>query len=150
MKKLVTPITLKNGERRTVKVYLDDHTYSLLMQTGDQALIEAYVTCEYDARNLERREQRHGTSLEAVIEGGHDYEDKRESPLDATVHTEQREKITAALNALPAMYREVFTLHVLEGYSFSQLAEKFGVSKSRVGMIFQTARKKLMIFLKNR
>lgn len=145
--KVQVTITLKTGVRKEVKVWLDESIYAALLETQNQALLEAYIAEEYYSRNLERRERRHGVSLDEIMDNGHDFAEKKESPAEIAICSEERAGLRAAIQRLPALYQKVVVLHIFESRSYSEIAEMLGLSKARIGKIFQTAKKKLKNFL---
>ena len=147
MKELNATITLDDGTRKAVTVYLDDITYSLLMQSGDQALIEAYAADEYNARNLARRENRHGISLDMIAEKGHQFSDKRETPIESVLRHEQQKHIAVAFQQLSDRQRKILVAHLVDGQTLEEIAAENGISAVRVWQICEAAKKKLKNFL---
>ncbi len=147
MKKLITPITTPKGKRKIVKVYLDDRTYALLQKYGDPKLIEEYATEEYNARNLERRENDHCVSLDAILEDGHGFESINGDPFHAVVHEDHRKIVDIALRSLTERQRAVFVAYVTESLSFTEIAEKLGLCRCRVWELYHAAVRRLQKFL---
>ncbi len=56
MQRFDLKVTQKNGDEKTVVVYLDDTTAELLNQTGDQKLLDTYLYEEYKTSRRTRRE----------------------------------------------------------------------------------------------
>jgi RNA polymerase sigma-70 factor (ECF subfamily) len=65
-------------------------------------------------------------------------------PDEAVAEKERRERVQAALAALPAEQREAVSLAYLEGLSHSEIAERLGVPlgtvKSRMRIAYQKIR----------
>ena len=76
MQKFSLKVTRKNGNERTVTVYLDDTTAQLLKEAGDKKLLNTYLYEEYKASRRARQEEFWNQSLEEDMENGIDYEDK--------------------------------------------------------------------------
>lgn len=77
MQKFKIKVMRKNGNERTVTVYLDDATAELLKQANDQKLLNAYLLEEYKSSRSARQEEFWSQSLEEDMGNGIDYEDKR-------------------------------------------------------------------------
>jgi RNA polymerase sigma factor (sigma-70 family) len=59
------------------------------------------------------------------------------------------EEILKAIQRLPSSYRLVFNLHVIEGYSHEEIAQKLGISEGTSKSNLSIARTKLMRTLAN-
>lgn len=65
-------------------------------------------------------------------------------------HVEQKEMqqaIQQALDKLPPRQREVYTLYKIEGRSYKEIQEKFGIGKPAVNRLIQEAGKKMREYL---
>ncbi len=77
---------------------------------------------------------------------------KRERPLEDAAHCssqtptpdpEVRERVEEAVDGLPGIYRTVFLMHDLEGYSHGEIAEWLGVAEGTSKARLSRARAKL-------
>lgn len=59
-------------------------------------------------------------------------EDPAESPFDICVHTENREKVEAALKLVPEPYRTTLILRDIEGFVYEEVADMQGVNLGTV------------------
>lgn len=64
-------------------------------------------------------------------------------PIEVLKRAEMRERIVAALDALPPYHRGVILLREVEGMSYEEMAEAMGVSKGTIMSRLFHARKKL-------
>ena len=147
MKKVTETVTLANGERKEVKVKIDEQIYAALIETGDRALYEAYIAEEYNTRCLERRASDNCTSLDVILDKGHDFADKTVNPVRDVIRAEQKRLIASALDKLTARQRIVVTMHLMEEMSMGEIAEELGISKATIWEIYHAAEKKLENFL---
>lgn len=93
-----------------------------------------------DARKAERREV---VPMDAVGELPNPADD----PGEGVEREEQRRRITAALDRLPADQREAFLLKHAEGWSYEDMAERLGVGVSALKMRVHRAREELQRLL---
>lgn len=146
MKKVTATITTENGEVKAVKVKLDEKIAVALEQSGNPALIEAYVADEYNTRNNERKETRRHISLESLVENGQDFAEEEKTPLDFMLRREQRAIIKQALQTITKRQRFIVLHHVLENQSFREIGDLLGIHKETVREQFAAAVKKLQKF----
>ena len=146
MKKVTATITTRKGKIKTVKVNLDETTAALLEESGDHALLTAYVAEEYEARNLAQRETRRRRSLEYLNECGWEFEDKQPDPLEALILTEQAAIMQEALQTLTERQATIVKEHVLKRQTFRSLGETLDVRYSVVRADYRKAIKKLQNF----
>ena len=149
MKEVTTTITTENGKQKTVSVKIEDTIYAALIETGDRALLDAYAAEEYYTRCLERRAKDNCTSLYAILDEGHDFEDKTVDVVREVIHAEQKRRISAALKKLSERQRIVASMYLLKEMSMQEIAEELGIRKSTVWEIYHAAEKNLKNFLKN-
>jgi RNA polymerase sigma-70 factor (ECF subfamily) len=64
-------------------------------------------------------------------------------PSRAAEEAELAQRVRAALTQLPAKQAEVFCLHGLEDWSYSEIAEQLSLSLDAVGVLLHRARKRL-------
>lgn len=147
MKKVTETITLNEGQRKKVTLKIDEQIYEALMQTGDRAIYEAYLAEEYNTRCLERRASDNCTSLDVILDKGHDFADKTVNPVRDVIRAEQKRIVASALDKLTARQRIVVTMHLMEEMSMGEIAEELGISKATVWEIYHAAEKKLENFL---
>lgn len=69
------------------------------------------------------------------------------APERRTLDSDARERLEGAVNALPEMYRTVFLMHDLEGYSHGEIAETLGVAEGTSKARLFRARAKLRALL---
>ena len=144
--KLVKATISLNGENKTVKVMLDDETYALLQETGDEELTASYIAEEYAWKKTERKETRRHVSYEGMMERGVDYADKRENPLESLLRSEGIRDLKRALSTLTERQRIAVLYHVLERQSFREIGDKFGINKETVREHYNSGIKKLRKF----
>ena len=147
MKKVTETITLLNGKRKQVTLKIDEKIFEALMQTGNRAIYEAYLAEEYNTRCLERRASDNCTSLDVILDKGHDFADKTVNPVRDVIRAEQKRIVASALDKLTARQRTVVTMHLMEEMSMGEIAEELGISKATVWEIYHAAEKKLENFL---
>ncbi len=94
---------------------------------------------QYNRKNLSRKEDSiddgnnsNGRELDVV-----------ENPEDNLMKSEIGEEVKKAIKSLDMKYREVFTLAVIEGYSYKEVAEMLGKSVQSVKTDIHRARLKL-------
>jgi len=131
MQKFKLKVTRKNGNERTVIVYLDDTTARLLKQTGDHKLLEAYLKEEYKSSRRERQEEFWNHSLDEDFENGLDYEDKH-MYCDFSFEDFENDKLQVAIKQLTARQQEILRLVYIEGKSQKEIAEIYGVKKQAI------------------
>ncbi|MEL6636148.1 MAG: sigma-70 family RNA polymerase sigma factor [Bacteroidota bacterium] len=89
------------------------------------------------------RKQKHRTPTVDLVHAAHLRVD--ESPLESL----SAQELLALVQQLPPSYRLVFNLHVVEGYSHTEIAERLGISKGTSKSNLAKARLKLQsLFLK--
>ncbi len=131
MKKFKLKVIRKNGNERTVIVYLDDITARLLKQTGDQKLLNAYLKEEYKSSRRDRQEGYWNHSLEEDFENGIDYEDKHIYG-DFSFDDFEDKNLQAAIKRLKPRHREMLRLMYIEGRTQKEIAEIFGLNKRTI------------------
>lgn len=83
--------------------------------------------------------RRNVVPMDSVAEPGAD----GVGPEDEVLRAEQRRRIAAALERLPADQREAFLLKHAEGWSYDEMAERLGVGVSALKMRVHRARDEL-------
>ena len=146
MKKVTATIITENGEVKTVSVKLDDKTATLLEQSGNLALIEAYVAAEHEANNLERRESRRHLSLNRLIDNGFDMADEKQNPLENMILAEKKAAVKAALQTLTERQMIIVSRYVFERQSFREIGDFLGINKESVRIEYKKSIKKLQKF----
>lgn len=131
MQKFKIKVMRKNGNERTVTVYLDDTTARLLKKTGDKKLLETYLLEEYKASRRARQEEFWNQSLEEDMENGVDYEDKH-SYEDYSFDDMEDKHLQAAFKLLTPRQQEILRLIYIEGRTQKEIAELFGIDKRSV------------------
>lgn len=148
MKKVTATIQL-NGESKTVTVMLDDKTYTLLKQTGDKALWEQYITEEYEASKIERKETRRHKSLDYLVDKGLEFEDERQNLYDMIESTEETTTLKTAMQMLTERQRIIVWCVAVEGQSFRAIGRNLGLNKDTVREHYFDGIKKLKLFFQN-
>lgn len=148
MKQVTATIQL-NGKSKTVTVMLDDKTYALLKQSGDQALFERYVAEEYEASKIERRETRRHKSLDYLIEKGLEFEDERQDPFEILMQRDKQASVQAALKTLTKRQLFIVSRYVFDRKSFREIGDLLGIHKESVRIEYNKAIKKLQKFFRN-
>ena len=146
MKKVTATIRTANGEVKTVSVKLDDRTATLLEQSGNQMLIEAYVAAEYKESNLKRRESRRHLSLNRLIDNGFDMADEKQNPLEDMICAERKATVKEALQTLTERQMIIVSRYIFERQSFREIGDFLGIHKESVRIEYQKAIKKLQKF----
>ena len=131
MQKFNLKVTRKNGNERTVTVYLDDITAELLKQTGDKELLRTYLYEEYKDSRRERQETFWNKSLDEDLENGVDYEDKHIYG-DYLFDDMSNERLQAAIKLLTPRQQDILRLKYIEGRTQTEIAEILGVDKSAI------------------
>ena len=150
MKKVTETITLNSGKRKEVTLKLDEQIYEALMRTGDRTLYEAYLAEEYNTLSLNRRMKDNCTSLDTILDEGHDFADKTVDILRDFLCSEEKELVIKFLRKhLTKRETEVVTLYILDDMIMVEVAEKLGISAARVCQLFHAAEKKLQEILPN-
>lgn len=149
MQKFSLKVTRKNGNERTVTVYLDDTTAQLLKEAGDQKLLNTYLYEEYKASRRARQEEFWNQSLEEDMENGIDYEDKHKFG-DFSFDDMDDERLQAAIKQLTPRQQEILRLMYIEGRTQKEIAEKYGVAKQAVHSAVKRIYANLKKFLSDR
>lgn len=142
MEKFKLTVTRKNGNKKKVAVYIDDHTAQLLRQTGDKKLINAYLLEEYKERCKTRQEEFWNHSLEEDMENGIDYEDKR-SNIEFLLNDFADENLQAAIKQLTPRQQEVLRLVYIEGRTQQEVGEILHRAQSSINENLQTIYKRI-------
>ena len=97
------------------------------------------------ARNAALDAGREATRRKRLTEGLGDHLPDQAAPTsaDEVARAEKRQAVRAAIQALPAKYREVLTLKHLEGWSYQQIANVLDVPVDTVETRLVRARRKL-------
>lgn len=131
MQKFEIKVKRKNGNERTVTVYLDDITADLLKQTGDTKLLETYLREEYKTSRRSRQEEYWNQSLDEDMRNGIDYEDKR-SYDEYSFDDFDDKALQAAFKLLTPRQQEILRLMYIEGRTQREIAKIFGVGESAI------------------
>lgn len=131
MKKYKLEVTRKNGNKKTVAVYLDDTTAALFDRVGDEKLLRTYLLEEYKTSRRDREEDFWNQSLDEDLENGIDYEDRRFYG-DFSFDNCDDENLQAVIEQLTPRQQELLRLFYIEGRTQKEIAKKYGVSKSAI------------------
>lgn len=97
-----------------------------VVESWERLLFSAARNLAVDSRR--RRKAREKSAAQCAVLAA-----ENEPASDEVVDARQRLiQVEEAITALPARCREVFLMHRLEGYSYSQIAKHFGISVSAV------------------
>jgi len=102
------------------------------------------------ARSIDRlrARQRHRKRHEAVDDERLNEESAGDpSPRQHAEAAELRGELRQALTALPARQAEAFVLHAIEGWAYTEIAERLGLTVDHVGVLIHRARAKLKVSL---
>ena len=149
MQKFELKVTQKNGDEKTVVVYLDDTTAELLKQTCDQKLLDTYLYEEYKASRKTRREAYWSHSLDEDSENGIDYADKR-SYYNFSFEDCENEKLQAAIEQLTPRQQEILRLIYIEGRTQEEVAKFLHRVQSSISESLQTIYKRIKEFLEKK
>lgn len=128
MKKFYLKVTRKNGKERTVPVYLDNITARLLIKSGDQELLKAYLYEEYKTSRRNRQEEFWNRSLDEDMENGVEYEDKH-SDVDFSFDNFEDERLQEAIKQLTPRQQEILRHLYIEGRTQKEIAELYQIDK---------------------
>lgn len=131
MQKFTIKVTRKNGNKRTVAVYLDDITAELLKQTGDSKLLDTYLREEYKDSRQARQEAFWNKSLDEDLENGVEYEDKHIYG-DYSFDNMEDECLQAAIEQLTPRQQEILRLLYIEGRKQKEIAEILSIDKRTI------------------
>jgi RNA polymerase sigma-70 factor (ECF subfamily) len=96
---------------------------------------------------MEFDETHHATELSGVAAGAPDRPQLGGSPEAQAIASEDRERLTRALEELPPRFREVLVLRELEGCSYKEIAAITSVPIGTVMSALSRARKQLQVSL---
>ena len=148
MKKVTATIEL-NGENKTVTVMLDDRTYALLKQTGDETLFKQYITEEYLTGLKDRAETRRHNSWDYMVDKGLEFEDERQDLFEMVEFSEDKETLKAAWKTLTKRQRIIVWRFAVKGESFRAIGRSLGLHKDTVREHYFDGIKKLQLFFQN-
>jgi len=94
---------------------------------------------------MEFDETHHATELSGVAAGAPDRPQLGGSPEAQAIASEDRERLTRALEELPPRFREVLVLRELEGCSYKEIAAITSVPIGTVMSALSRARKQLQV-----
>jgi RNA polymerase sigma-70 factor, ECF subfamily len=123
-----------DGEAEDVMQDAYVRAYQNLRQFAGRARFSTWLTriAAHEAISRARRRKRH-LDLHSVLESSESSMDppvSRElSPLERSLDRELADHIEASVEALPEIYRVVFTLREIEGMSTAETAELLGISE---------------------
>lgn len=132
MKKFKLNVRRKNGNVRSVIVYLDDESAQMLVENGDEKLLEAYLLEEYKSSRRARQENWWNSSLEEQLENGKDFTDSTSDDTDYTLADFDNEKLQSAIKQLNQRQQELLRLLYIECKSQKEIAELYGVGKQAI------------------
>lgn len=134
----VTQETFINAYRNLHRFRGESNVFTWLYQI-------AVNLCRNRLRKRGRQERREAVSLDAASEDPDGKSAKEIPDLSAAPHTvvernELREKIVAAIEALPPDYREVIVLREFQGLSYNEIVAVTGISLDNVKTRLSRAR----------
>ncbi len=142
MQKFNLKVKRKNGNERTIAVYLDDTTADLLKRTGDAKLLDTYLREEYKDSRRSRQDAFWNQSLDKDLENGVDYEDKH-TYGDFSFDDMDDERLQAAIEQLTPRQREILRLKYIEGRTQKEIAKILHRADSSICENLQTIYKQL-------
>lgn len=104
-----------------------------------RALLQHLAT----ARAIDRLRDRRRRGLAEPVEDWGAFGDLGASPAQLAEDVELAEALRSALTQLPERQAEVFCLHCLEGWTYSEIAERLAMSIASVGVALFRARGRL-------
>ena len=149
MQKFNLKVTRKNGNERTVTVYLDDTTAQLLRQVGDQKLLETYLYEEYKASRKARQEEFWSQSLDEDYENGIEYEDKPTHNI-FSFDDFSDERLQAAVRQLTPRQQEILRLVYIESRTQKEVAKILHRAESSISDNWQTIYKRIKKILEKK
>lgn len=78
-----------------------------------------------------------------VVEAIDNQEDKQSSPEEKLIGLQEVEKVLAAIEQLPQIYRDVIYLHGVQEFAYEEIAKKLNISLSTVKVRLLRAKRKL-------
>ena len=146
MKKLTTEIKNKDGNVRTISVYVDDKTAAAL-KCCDEEIRRLYILEEYKEFNRTRSETRRHDSLDELFEklGNLPCSDE-ESLEDWAFRREEYRKLHKAMESLTDKQYTVLWLAAVDKLSFHKIGEKMGIYWGTARRHYNNATKKLKKF----
>lgn len=106
----------------------------------DPARVGAWIARIVRNMSHNRREFLHLRRADALDAGSHVAADRTDAGAE---RSELRQRITAALQSLPATQREVVLLHDLEGWKHAEIADRLGISELMSRRHLSDARRRL-------
>jgi RNA polymerase sigma factor (sigma-70 family) len=149
MQKFNLKVKRKNGNERTIAVYLDDTTADLLKHTGDAELLDTYLREEYKDSRRSRQEAFWNRSLDEDLESGVDYEDKHFYG-DYSFDDMEDERLQAAIEQLTPRQQEILRLVYIEGRTQKEIAKILHRAESSICENIQTIYKRLKEILEKK
>lgn len=134
MKKYKIEITKKNGNKKTVAVYLDETTAALLESTGDKNLLRAYLIEEYKTSCRERQEEFWCRSLDEDYENGIDPIDETVDVEDELEKQEESNALQKAIARLEPQQRWLVEQIYFLGRTQVEISDELGVSEVAVSL----------------
>ena len=96
-----------------------------------------------------RQKNRRQHMMEPSPEGLEDLPDPRRGPEERTISRDTRDRVAAALEQLPPIYREVVLLRDLEGLTYREISRVLGVRLGTVRSRLARGRDRLRELLEN-
>lgn len=132
MKKLTTTVQTKDGTKREISVWLDDETAMVLLQSGDEKIIQDYIFEEYRTQLIERKETRRHQSLENSMENGFDIADKSVDVEGEAIKRCEAERLRKAIEQLEPQQRWLIKQVYFKERSQVEIAKELGVGESAI------------------
>lgn len=145
MKKFRTTITTKTGEK-TVIVWIDDETATLLNQMEDGEQINQYLQERHKENLNEHKETRRHQSLEKSTEKGFDIVDENQDFEDSLIEIDY---LHNAMKKLTVEQREVIMEYYFKDKTCQEIANEKRVSPQAVAQQLKRAIQRLKNIFKN-
>ena len=146
MKKLTTQI-IEDNKLKTIHVWLDDTTASLLNDC-DERIRHEYIVAEYKDNLINRAETRRHVSLDQIMDNGMNFADYFALPLEDIVDSKDTSsEIQTILSTLSPDQKYLLFEVFIKGKKQSELAQEMGIAKSSLNDRITRIRKKFEQFL---
>ncbi len=147
MKKFEIEVITKQGNVKTVKIYVDDTTVELLSHCSEEEQ-RFYLEMEYRMRLNDKKQRRWNISLDKITDNGHEFVSLAPTPIEQVIQDEGLEYIDKQMKRLTDKQYRVFILHAVECKSLTEIAKIMGIKVPTVHRMYWTAVKNLKEFLK--
>lgn len=123
------------GNNTTADDLVHDAFSKLIDASGKQPIREPSAYLTRAARNLALNHLRHiqqGVEITVDEQVYHAMADRKASPEMELLYRQELRRLLTALASLPQRRREIFIIHRFEGASYSEIADRFQLSRRTV------------------